>query len=486
MSISAAIANAVSGLTAASRGTEIVSTNIANSQTEGYARRELELSSRLYERGGGVVINGIDRIVNAGLLADSRLSQAQLGASDTIAQFHRAMENVVGTATEASSLGGSLTAFNAALTNAAARPDSDVRLSAVVDTATALANKINKIADDVQSARTDAERTIANDVSRLNSALERVASLNKQIAALSAQGKDASSQMDARQAAIDSISEIVPLKQVPRDNGQVALFTTGGGILLDGTKPASIEFTPAGPISPGMSLAAGTLSNLRFNGKELTVSQQATMFAKGTISAIFAVRDEIAPAYQTQIDALARDLYDRISDPALDTTLPTGGPGLFTDDQNAFLNANEAGFANRISVNSSVDPASGGELWRIRAGINAATPSDTGESRLLNNLSSALSAVRAPSSGNLSPSSRSMHSLSSEFSSLAASNRINSEATALQNRSQSESLRTALLADGVDTDKEMETLLALERAYSANAKVFQSANDMLDTILRLT
>lgn len=260
MSISAAIANAVSGLTAASRGTEIVSTNIANSQTEGYARRELELSSRLYERGGGVVINGIDRIVNAGLLADSRLSQAQLGASDTIAQFHRAMENVVGTATDASSLGGSLTAFNAALTNAAARPDSDVRLSAVVDTATALANKINKIADDVQSARTDAERTIANDVSRLNSALERVASLNKQIAALSAQGKDASSQMDARQAAIDSISEIVPLKQVPRDNGQVALFTTGGGILLDGTKPASIEFTPAGPISPGMSLAAGTLS----------------------------------------------------------------------------------------------------------------------------------------------------------------------------------------------------------------------------------
>jgi flagellar hook-associated protein 1 FlgK len=212
MSISAAIANAVSGLTAASRGTEIVSTNIANSQTEGYARRELELSSRLYERGGGVVINGIDRIVNAGLLADSRLSQAQLGASDTIAQFHRAMENVVGTATEASSLGGSLTAFNAALTNAAARPDSDVRLSAVVDTATALANKINKIADDVQSARTDAERTIANDVSRLNSALERVASLNKQIAALSAQGKDASSQMDARQAAIDSISEIVPLE----------------------------------------------------------------------------------------------------------------------------------------------------------------------------------------------------------------------------------------------------------------------------------
>ena len=39
-------------LTAASRGTEIVSTNIANARTEGYARRELELSARVYERGG--------------------------------------------------------------------------------------------------------------------------------------------------------------------------------------------------------------------------------------------------------------------------------------------------------------------------------------------------------------------------------------------------------------------------------------------------
>ena len=79
-----------------------------------------------------------------------------------------------------------------------------------------------------------------------------------------------------------------------------------------------------------------------------------------------------------------------------------------------------------------------------------------------------------------------MHSLSSEFSSLAASNRINSEATALQNRSQSESLRTALLADGVDTDKEMETLLALERAYSANAKVINTTDQMLDELIRMS
>jgi hypothetical protein len=70
-------------------------------------------------------------MVNASLLADNRLARAQLGSSDTIASFHAALEDAIGTATEAGSLGSLLTAFDAAVVSAAARPDSDVRLSAV-------------------------------------------------------------------------------------------------------------------------------------------------------------------------------------------------------------------------------------------------------------------------------------------------------------------------------------------------------------------
>lgn len=210
------------------------------------------------------------------------------------------------------------------------------------------------------------------------------------------------------------------------------------------------------------------------------------MFSGGTLAANFAVRDDLAPQYQRQIDAYARDLYDRVSSPDVDTTLPTGGPGLFTDDQTGFLPANETGFANRLAVSALADPAAGGQLWRLRAGMNAGAPGDVGESALLNRISAALSASRAPGSANMSSSLRTSHSLTAELSSNAASNRIRSEATALQSTTYYQSLHTALLADGVDTDKEMETLLALEQAYSANAKVFQTANDMLDTILRLT
>jgi hypothetical protein len=45
MTISGALSNALSGLRAAGRGAEVVSSNISNALTPGYARRELSLVS---------------------------------------------------------------------------------------------------------------------------------------------------------------------------------------------------------------------------------------------------------------------------------------------------------------------------------------------------------------------------------------------------------------------------------------------------------
>lgn len=485
MSISSAISNAVSGLTAASRGTELVSSNIANALTPGYARRELDLSSRIVERGGGVSVNGVNRMVNSGLLADNRLAQASVGASGTTSAFHAAMEKLLGTGQEASSLGQTLTAFESALTSAAARPDSETRLANVLTAATDLAQKLNAVSGTIQAERTAADSTIAKDVSRLNAALEQVAALNKQIVSLSAQGKDTASLADARQTVIDGITDIVPIKEVPRENGRVALFTTGGAVLLDGTEPSIIAFESVPGITPEMSVLDGSLARLTMNGKLLTAGQM-DMFDGGTISANFAIRDQIAPEYQKQIDAFARDLYDRLSDPAVDPSLNSGEPGLFSDAQAALDPSDETGFAGRIAVTALVAPTAGGDLWRIRAGINATGAGNSGDSELLGRLAAALSASRLPASANVSQVPRSLQLLASDLASSAATKRVQSEAGALQDSTHQTSLQSALLADGVDTDNEMESLLALERAYSANAKVFQTANDMLDAILRLT
>lgn len=486
MSLSSAISNALSGLTATTRGTELVSTNISNKSVAGYARRELDLSSRAYSgNGGGVSIDGVRRTVNAGLLADNRLAAARAARSDGIASFHAAIEKTFGTSDDTASLSSMVTALDAALVSAASRPDNDVRLAAVLDAATALGAKINAVSAGIEDARSGAEKAIASDVERLNTALERVATLNRQITVLSARGEDASSLIDARQASIDDITDIVPIQEVARENGRIALFTKAGVTLLDGQVPAKIEFDAVTPVTAAMSLAAGDLSTLSINGKALNASEMA-MLAGGSLAANFQIRDELAPGYQSQIDAAARDLYDRFADPAVDPTLAGGQAGLFTDNQAAFLAANEVGFAGRITVNALADPAKGGALWRIRAGLAAAGPGDLGDSTLIRNMSGALTEPRAPASAAISANARSLLGLASELTSTAASQRIRAEASLQQDRTHAEGLRTALLAQGVDTDSEMEALLSLERAYAANAKVLQTANDMLDQILRLT
>ena len=60
MSISGSLSNALSGLTAAGRAAAVVSSNISNSMTEGYAKRDLILTERMLAgAGAGVRVVGV-------------------------------------------------------------------------------------------------------------------------------------------------------------------------------------------------------------------------------------------------------------------------------------------------------------------------------------------------------------------------------------------------------------------------------------------
>ena len=47
------------------------------------------------------------------------------------------------------------------------------------------------------------------------------------------------------------------------------------------------------------------------------------------------------------------------------------------------------------------------------------------------------------------------------------------------------SLKTLELQNGVDTDQEMQSLLLIEQAYAANARVIQAVDEMLQSLTRI-
>ena len=479
MSLSLSLSSAVSGLQASARSAELVSSNVANALTDGYGRRDIQLTARsLGGTGSGVEITGVVRVTDHVLLSDRRVAQANMAGSAVLADAFARLEAAIGTPGDAASLGGKIAGLDSALLAATSRPDSEQRLAAVLTAAQGLATQVGKASIAVQMERERADDRIAENVKELNDTLAKVAALNAQILKQVVADRDASPLMDQRQQLIDKIAEIVPLRQIDRDTGQIALISTGGAVLLDG-RPALFGFTPVGKVTPDMTLSSGALSGLTMNGKPVTFGDGSDKLDGGAMAANFRLRDIEAPVQQVRLDALARDLIARFANPSVDTTLTSGAPGLFTDAGAALNAATETGLAGRLAVNTAADPANGGALWRLRDGLGATTEGPPGEAALLTALRGQLTAFLAPASGGFAPGARSFSGLASDVLSYVSRARTGAEAEQSYTAARYNSLRADELAAGVDTDQQLQSLLLIERAYGANAQVIKTVDSMI-------
>jgi flagellar hook-associated protein 1 len=484
VSISGTLASALSGLSASARAAELVSSNIANATTPGYGRREIQLTSRTVGTSGqGVLVVGVRRNVDLPLLGDRRLAQSTAGDADARAAFFRRLQATLGTPDQAFSINGRVAAFEAALTEASAHPESEPRLASVLSAAKALARQLGVASRDVQAARTQANADIASDVTLLNNTLERIVQLNVQIRRGTGAGQDTSALQDQRQQTIDQVAAIVPLREIQQNDGTISLYTTAGAALVDGS-PAVFGFSATSTVNPYLS-SGGGLSGLTLNGNEIRTDGERSPIRGGRLAASFSLRDELGVTAQAQIDAVARDLVERFADAGLDATRAPGDPGLFTDGGGAVDSADELGLSQRLTINAAADPDQGGALWRLRDGLGAVTPGPSGNSALLSDLRRTLTALREPASGGFMAGQRSLGTLASDLLSSAATQSLSAEGDAAYARTRLETFTAMEAANGVDTDQEMQALLQIEQAYAANAKVISAVDTMLKTLMEI-
>lgn len=482
MSITSALSSAISGLTASSRAAGVVSTNLANVLTEGYAPREIVLSSQ--GRIGGVSVVGVTRNVDESLLSERRFADSELAYSETRNEFAVFLEKEIGLPGEPGSLNDLIVDFEVRLTSAAAKPEDEVRLAQAVQGAKTLADKINTVSESIQTKRSEAETEIGQAVKDLNRLLVELQKVNTQISSTKDTGGLSASLFDERQGIVDKIAEYIPVQIAPRDNDTIALFSPGGVILIDGP-PVELSFTASNTIEPQMTLGSGLLSGLEINGQPITPSGDNSPISGGRLSALFEVRDTLAPDAQVKIDAVARNLVERFQSPTLDATRLPGDPGLFTDAGSAFNSADELGISSRISVNASVDPSQGGELFRLRDGLGATAPGQVGDATLLLSLSDTVSSRDSLISGGLGSTSRNFAEHATAFLSDAGQQRLFFEQSQSFAASRQASFLELELQDGVDSDTELQNLLLVEQAYTANARMIQTVDEMIDTLLRI-
>lgn len=482
MSINAALANALSGLTTAARTAEVVAGNIANATNEGYRARELIQSAQSRAGSGGVASAGILRHSDPVVLAERRNIGAGVAGADVLAGFVGQMSGLFGTPGAAGTLGTLLTEFDSALVLAASQPEANSRLSLAVSRAVDVAARLNTMERDLRSMREMADQKLDVEVGRLNSLLQETHLLNKRL--VTARGAEAASLLDQRDGLIDEIAALVPVRIMQRRNGAVALYSANGAALLD-ARPATVGFVRTPVIQPHMMRQNGLLSGLTVNGLPMSDDPPGGALSGGSLGALLTVRDVMAPQAQAQIDAVALDLAQRVQDPALDPTLAPADPGLFTDAGTRVTNADEIGLAGRLAVNGALTASTGGAAWRLRDGLGAGAPGPRGDNSLLVALSDALSDQRAPASASVPAANRSIHGLVGEVH--TARVLILQEAERRQGflTVQLDILRDRERAAGVDTDTELQRLLLVESSYAANARVIETVGQMLDSLLRI-
>lgn len=488
MSLSLALSNALSGLNVNTRQAELTSNNVANALTEGYARRDLEVTSAAIGGvGSGARVVGVTRAASASLTEARRLGEADSDREATLTAAKTALATALGEPGGSFSLSGTADTLDAALSEAADTPESLALLDAAVRAAVDYANKVNSVADKANSIRSDADASIANQVSVLNRGLGEIESLNQQIKAHSISGTDTSALEDQRQRLIDDISGIVPVSVVRRENNEVALFTTQGAQLLDGSA-FEIGFAASPIVTPEQSILNGALSGITIAGNpiEIGTGSNKGFLDGGSLSAAFEVRDNLVPDFIAQLDAVGVDLISRVEGLAEDATLTAGDPGLFTDNGSALDLSNTVGLASRLSVNSAVDPLQGGEPTRLRDGLNATQTGEAGESALLRGLQDALLAFEIPPSETGVSTAQGAAGLVTSVSNQMLTQAAYAEELAALKQGRLDTLRDSELAQtAVSSDQELAYLLVVEQNYAANARVIEVIDELLTRLLQI-
>ena len=482
MSLSSALNLSLSGLSASSRMAATVSENVANSQTPGYSVRSVELAAGADAQGTpGTRIVGIKR-AEAPLVSEMR-REAQSAAAEqsALSEASRRLSDAVGQPGEPTGLAARLDSLDQALARLTATPESTTLQRAVVTELDLLSEKFADAAEAILTVKETADRTIASEVERLNSALSGLERLNATIRSREASGRDINTLLDQRSVLVDTVTTIVPVRIVEREGSQISLYTPQGATLLD-ARAAEITFAQSPVITADMTLENGQLGALIVNGQ--AVDMGSSRLGGGSLAAQFRIRDSLAAEAGNHLDALALHTASRLQQ--ADTTLAQGAPGLLTDAGLLAEAANQTGLAARLEVNALVTPSGSDQIWRVRDGLGAAAPGleldATGPTALLD----AVRSAQSPPPGSVDDAPR---SLTGHMSALGTALRTQSDAFEREASFRSaEALELEVEESdllGVNTDAQLQQLLTIEAAFEANARVMTVVGRLLDELMEI-
>lgn len=304
---------AFSGLSATQVQISIASANISNADTKGYTEKTANQSSNVTAGvGTGVTITGISSAVDKLLLKSLVGADSDLGAANTNNSYLTELQQLYGStssggsSTTGTSLANTLAAFESALSSLASTPSSASLQSNAVSALSAVTTQLQQTSTGIQKLRANADQDIASSVSDINSDLQQISDLNKQIKQEAAAGQPTADLEDQRNSALQDLASQMNVSYFTTSSGDLQIYTGSGQALVDSTAHP-LSFTPTSNVTASTTYVAGSptsgFSGITVNGVDIT-----SQISSGKVSALVNLRDQTLPAAQSQLDELAQQL----------------------------------------------------------------------------------------------------------------------------------------------------------------------------------
>ncbi|WP_319411808.1 flagellar hook-associated protein FlgK [uncultured Cohaesibacter sp.] len=476
MSLSVALQVAQSALSTRQKETAVLSRNITNATQEGYTRKTA-LVSTLHSSdgsGGGVYISSISRATDQALFS-SLVSSTSVGErSEAYLDGLTQLSATIGDTDQDISPAAVLGELESALQAYGAMPSDSVLAGQVLTAAQNMASTLNDASSAVQAEREAADAEIAQSVETINEQLAIIEELNDEIVRGTELGSDVTDAMDARDQAVLALSAEIGIKTQTRENNDL-IITTESGVMMFETTARSVTFEQTDTYS------ASTIGNsVRVDGVPVAGPDSRMEISNGRIAGLVAVRDEAAVTYQNQLDEMARGLITAFQE--------SGNAGIFSYSGGPAIPASGtlvSGLAADIEVNSAIDTD---HLDLIRDGITVDYNPDDYASYgdriqdLLGNLDQSMTfdlETGVDTTATLSDFAASSVSWL-EAARQNANNTAENQSITLNRVTESFSNAT-----GVNIDEEMQSMLEIERSYTATAKLISTIDEMLDQLLEI-
>ncbi|BCH53318.1 flagellar hook-associated protein FlgK [Agrobacterium vitis] len=483
MSLSSTMNTATTSLGNTGVQSQVLSKNIANSQTEGYVKRDAATIST--STGGAQVVT--TRNEDAVLQKQMLSGQSQAEGQDTLNTGLDQLKALLGGNDYESSPSTYINKLRDAMQSYAAQPSELSLAETAVSAAQDVATSINNTAEGISNVRAQADDAIKDDVNKLNDLLSQFETVNQSVVKATATGNDPNDALDQRDKLVSDISKIVGVSSVKRDNNDMALYTNDGTVLFD-KQPRTVTFDSTG------AYGASTEGNsVYIDGVPVKAGTGGNTTAEGSIAANLQIRDSIAPQMQQQLDETSRSLIKMFSETE-PSTKDNDMPGLFTweDGTTPEDGTLVSGISESFKVNSAYVTAEDGDPTLLRdGGANGSnytwnTTEGVSYSELLDDLVTGFEDERDfDSSAGLGDTSNVLDYASNSVGWLESYRSTADSANETKSALSQRATEAYQNKTGVNLDEELSKMLDIEQSYKASTKLMNAVDEMLKSLLEI-